>query len=136
MPRKKLTDLFVAKVATPAKGRVEYFDTTFPALALRVTDSGHKSWSLFYRTGGRLRRLTIGNYPHFDPAAARKAASAALHKVQSGGDPAEEKRAGRLTPKPETDNFASVAREYLERQVKRNTAQSTYQRQPGSSSRT
>ena len=126
MPRKKLTDLFVAKVAAPTQGRVEYFDATFPALALRVTDSGHKSWSLFYRAHGRLRRYTIGPYPAFDPAAARRAASTALHKVQAGGDPAEEKRARRLAPKPAADDFASVAREYLERQVKRNTAASTY----------
>src|SRR3984885_8643614 len=126
MPRKKLTDLFVAKVGAPDKGRVEYFDTTFPALALRVTESGHKSWALFYRKSGRLRRYTIGPYPAFDPSAARKAASAALHKVQAGGDPADEKRARRLAPKPEADDFASVGREYLERQVKRNTAASTY----------
>jgi hypothetical protein len=98
--------MFVAKAAAPAKGRVEYFDTTFPALALRVTDSGHKSWSLFYRANGRLRRYTIGPYPAFDPAPARKAASTALHKVQAGGDPAEEKRARRLAPKAEADDFA------------------------------
>jgi hypothetical protein len=100
MPRKKLTDLFVAKIAAPTKGRLEFFDTTFPALALRVTYTGHKSWSLFYRNHGRLRRLTIGSYPAFQPADARKAASAALHKVQAGGDPAEEKRVRRLAPKP------------------------------------
>ena len=126
MPRKKLTDLFVAKATPPEKGRVEYFDTTFPALALRVTENGHKSWSLFYRADGRLRRYTIGPYPAFDPAAARRAASAALHKVQAGGDPAEDKRARRIAPKPMADDFATVAREYLERQVKRNTARSTY----------
>jgi integrase len=127
MARKKLTDLFVAKVAAPAKGRrVEYFDTTFPALALRVTDSGHKSWSLFYRAGGRLRRWTIGSYPAFDPAAARKAASSALHRLAEGVDPGEEKRVRRNAPKPFANDFASVAREYLERQVKRNTASSTY----------
>jgi integrase len=126
MPRKKLTDLFVERVKSPAEGRLEYFDTTFPALALRVTDKGHKSWSLFYRASGRLRRYTIGNYPAFDPAAARKAASAALHRVEAGGDPAEEKRRRRLAPAPSADDFASVAREYLERQVKRNTADSTY----------
>ena len=106
MARKKLTDLFVAKVAAPAKGRrVEYFDTTFPALALRVTDSGHKSWSLFYRAGGRLRRWTIGSYPAFDPAAARKAASTALHRLAEGIDPAEEKRARRLAPKAARQRF-------------------------------
>ena len=127
MARKKLTDLFVAKVAAPAKGRrVEYFDTTFPALALRITDSGHKSWSLFYRAGGRLRRWTIGSYPAFDPAAARKAASSALHRLAEGIDPGEEKRVRRNAPKPLADDFASVAREYLQRQVKRNTAESTF----------
>jgi integrase len=126
MPRKKLTDLFVAKVAAPPKGRLEYFDTTFPALALRVTETGHKSWSLFFRADGRLRRYTIGPYPAFDPAAARKAASAALHRVANGGNPAEDKRARRLAPKPAADDFGSVAREYLDRQVKRNTAASTY----------
>jgi integrase len=126
VPRKKLTDLFVDKAAAPSRGRIEYFDTTFPALALRVTSSGHKSWSLFYRNGGRLRRYTIGNYPAFDPAAARKAASSALHRLADGIDPGEEKRARRSAPKPLADDFASVAREYLERQVKRNTAASTY----------
>ena len=126
MPRKKLTDLCVDRVAPPAKGRVEYFDTTFPALALRITDTGHKSWSLFYRNAGRLRRYTIGTYPAFDPAAARKAASSALHRLADGTDPADEEKARRSAPKPLVDDFASVCREYLERQVKRNTAGSTY----------
>jgi integrase len=126
MPRKKLTDLFVDKAAAPSTGRLEYFDTTFPALALRVTSNGHKSWSLFYRHGGRLRRYTIGNYPAFDPAAARKAASSALHRLAEGIDPGEEKRVRRNAPKPLADDFESFAREYLERQVKRNTAASTY----------
>jgi integrase len=126
VPRKKLTDLFVERTKPPARDRVEYFDTTFPALAFRVTSSGHKSWSLFYRNGGRLRRYTIGNYPAFDPAAARKAASCALHRLAEGIDPGEEKRARRNAPKPLADDFATVAREYLERQVRRNTAESTY----------
>ena len=90
-----------------------------------MTRTGHKSWVVFYRKGGRLRRYTIGSYPAFGLAAARKAASAALHKVQAGGDPGEEKRARRLAPKPNADDFESFAREYLG-QVKRNTAASTY----------
>lgn len=125
MPRKKLTDLFVDGLKPPAKGRIEYFDTTFPALALRVTDRGHKSWSLFYRAGGRVRRYTIGSYPAFKPADARKAASAALHRVEAGGDPAAEKKARREAVSAK-DDFANVARQYLERQVKKNNAASTY----------
>jgi integrase len=124
--RKKLTDLFVERVAPPAKGRVEYFDTTFPALALRITETGSKSWSLFYRAGGRQRRYTIGSYPAFKPADARKAASAALHRVEAGGDPAEEKRARRHASSVSDGSFATVARNYLDRQVKPNSAAKTY----------
>ena len=60
MPTRKLTDLFVERVKPPARGRIEYFDASFGGLALRVTNAGGKSWSVFYRIHGRLRRLTIG----------------------------------------------------------------------------
>ena len=52
VPTKKLTDLFVERAPAPARGRIEYFDAAFSGLALRVTDKGHKSWSLFYRFNG------------------------------------------------------------------------------------
>jgi hypothetical protein len=45
VPIKRLTDQFVERVAPPAGGRrVEYFDAAFPALSLRVSQYGHKSW--------------------------------------------------------------------------------------------
>ena len=47
----------------PAQARYEVFDALTPGLAIRVTTSGHKSWVLFYRHHGRLRRLTLGRYP-------------------------------------------------------------------------
>jgi hypothetical protein len=59
-------------------------------LTLRVTSNGPESWSLFYNNGGRLRRNTIGNYPAFDPAAAR-GRSFALHRLAERIDPGEEK---------------------------------------------
>ena len=40
MTTKKLTDLFVERVTAPARGRAEYFDASFPGLALRVSDRG------------------------------------------------------------------------------------------------
>ena len=58
MPTKGLTELFVERVKPPSLGRIEYFDAAFSGLALRVTEKGHKSWSLHYRMGGRLRRFT------------------------------------------------------------------------------
>ena len=122
MPTKKLTDLFVEKVKPPARGRVEYFDAVFGGLALRVTDRGHKSWSLFYRMGGRLRRFTIGNCPPIKPAQARREAGDALERVRQGIDPAVEKKVRRLSPSPESDTFGILLQDYLERYASKNTA--------------
>jgi integrase len=126
MPTQKLTDLFVERVKPPESGRVEYFDASFPGLALRVTVNGGKSWCAFYRFKGRLRRFTIGAYPAIKPAQARREAQAALERVREGGDPAEEKRARRDMRTPETDTFGAVAGDYLERHVRANNRQSTF----------
>jgi len=126
VPTKKLTDLFVERAPVPAHGRIEYFDAAFSGLALRVTDKGHKSWSLFYRFNGRLRRFTIGAYPAIKPAQARREAITALERLRQGVDPAEEKRTRRSTPWPEVENFGALAQDYLERHVKKNCAVATY----------
>src|SRR5215510_15362257 len=108
MPTKKLTDLFVERARAPARGRTEYFDAAFSGLALRVTDKGHKSWSLFYRFNGRLRRFTIGAYPAIKPAQARREAAAALDRARGGIDPAVEKRARRYAQDPQADTFGAL----------------------------
>ena len=127
MPTKKLTDLFVGRALAPVGGRVEYFDASFPGLALRVTENGRKSWSLFYRFHGRLRRFTIGRYPAIKPSQARREAITALERVRQGIDPAEEKRARRDKPSPEAETFESLVQDYLERHVRKNSATVTYQ---------
>jgi Arm DNA-binding domain len=126
MPTKKLTDLFVERAPVPACGRTEYFDAGFPGLALRVTDNGRKSWSVFYRFHGRLRRFTIGRYPAIKPAQARREATLALERVRQGIDPADEKRARRDVPSPGAELFEAVVQDYLERHVRKNCAQATY----------
>jgi integrase len=126
MPTKKLTDLFVERAPAPQRGRIEYFDAAFPGLALRVTDKGSKSWSLFYRFSGRLRRFTIGTYPAIKPAQARREAITALERVRQGVDPAEEKRTRRRALSPEVETFGVLAQDYLERHVKTNSAAVTY----------
>ena len=127
MPTKKLTELFAERAPVPAVGRVEYFDAGFPGLALRVTEKGHKSWSLFYRFNGRLRRFTIGRHPAIKPGQARSEATSALERVRQGVDPAEEKRARRDKPSPEAETFEALAQDYLERHVRKNSATATYQ---------
>ena len=127
MPTKKLTDLFVERVKPPARGRAEYFDAAFPGLAFRVTENGGKSWSVFYRMTGRLRRFTIGSYPAIKPAQARREASAALERVRQGFDPANERRARRDLPSPESETFGAVAQDYLDRHLSKNTAPATFE---------
>src|SRR6476660_1325739 len=120
-----MTELFAERAPVPAVGRVEYFDAGFPGLALRVTDKGHKSWSLFYRFNGRLRRFTIGAYPAIKPAQARREAITALERLRQDVDPAEEKRR-RRSAQPEVENFGALAQDYLERHGKKNCAVATY----------
>jgi hypothetical protein len=126
MPTKKLTDLFVERVKPPERGRTEYFDASFPGLALRVTDQGRKSWSLLYRIHGRLRRFTLGQYPAIKPAQARREAMEALERVRQGVDPSAEKQVQRLARPLEAETFGAVAREYLDRHARLNLAPVTY----------
>ena len=81
----------------PQAARYEVFDTEVPALALRVTPAGHKSWTLFYRHNGRLRRLSLGRYPDVGLADARKAATRARGRIFDGADPAAERQDDRAT---------------------------------------
>lgn len=126
MPTKKLTDLFAERINPPAHGRIEYFDAAFGSLALRVTASGHKSWSLFYRTGGRLRRFTLGKFPALKPGPARREASRILEQVAIGVDPVAERKARRYVRPPEEETFGATVQDYLNRHAKKNTVPSTY----------
>lgn len=67
-----------------AGASVDYFDECLPRFGLRVSDTGHKSWIVFYRHARRVRRLTLGPYPAVSLVDAREMAKAALHLVAAG----------------------------------------------------
>src|SRR4051812_10683283 len=94
MPTLTLTARTVKSIK-PTSTRVEYFDTEVPGLALRVSPTGAKSWTVFYRHRGRLRRLTIGSAKAITLAKARIRARDELHSASKGADPATVKQAGR-----------------------------------------
>jgi integrase len=81
----------------PRAQRYEVFDAMTPSLALRVTPTGHKSWVIFYRHHGRLRRHTLGRYPDLGLADARRTAIRERGRIVSGADPAAEKVDERAT---------------------------------------
>lgn len=78
----------------PTEGKqIDYFDEKVKGLCLRVSGTGRKTWTLLYKFRGLSRRFTIGTYPVFQLADARKKANELLLEIATGTDPAGEKRA-------------------------------------------
>jgi integrase len=131
VPTKRLSKLFIDAIRPPSKGRVEYFDSASPGLVLRVTSSGHKSWSVVYRFGGKLRRYTIGPYvdgkarKEFDVVAAREKRDEVRALLKKDVDPAAQKKLARGSEE-DAGTFAAIARDWLDRHVRKNCAPSTY----------
>jgi hypothetical protein len=112
MPSKKLTAQGVENAKPLASGRLELWDTLVPGLGLRVTEKGAKSWVVMYRVNGKQRRLTLDRkYPALSLAEAREEARQALSQVAKGIDPADEKKALKDAPAPDTVEF--VVREFV-----------------------
>ena len=128
MPTKRLTDQFVERVPPPARGRVEYFDAAFPALSLRVSEHGHKSWSIFYRINGnpKLRRYKLGIYPQVKPAKARLLAIEVLDQVRSGIDPGALRKQARQDVVPDIGSLDALVRDYLRQHIEANCSAGTY----------
>lgn len=116
MPRIRLTDAAVQKMRPPASGRLEIMDAIVPRLSMRITERGNKSWSVGYRYNGKLRRLTIGDYPAFGVAEAREEARDALRLVAKGEDPAYLKKQNIQSQRAYT--FRAVLEEHIERYAK------------------
>src|SRR5947209_3687289 len=91
-----ITTAFADKNRPPQSGQTDYFDRTYPGLALRVSCGGRKSWTYMYRVGGKLRRMTLGMYPHMSVAEAHDAWREARDSVQAGTDPAKERKEVRV----------------------------------------
>jgi integrase len=117
---KALTAVSVEKLR-PEGSRREIPDALMPGLYLVIQPSGSKSWAVRYRHGGRPRKLTVGGYPAFDLAAARKKASEALQAAASGADPARQKKAAKAAAHLNNqDVFPAVARLFIARHARPN----------------
>jgi integrase len=120
MPRRALTAIAVERIKPPARGQVEIFDRGYPGFALRVSYGGGKAWSMFYRHGGKLRRLTLGLYPAMGLSEAREAWRETRKLVAMGQDPAQSTiKAG--------DTINAVIEDWLKRDKRDVKASSLYQ---------
>jgi integrase len=85
--RRLLTDRFCSTAkARDGDIQTDYFDAQVSGLALRVSQSGHRSWTFHYTLDKR-RRLTFGNYPAISLSSARAHADEARAAVAQGHDP-------------------------------------------------
>lgn len=109
MPRAKLTDRTIKALKPPEHGQVDYFDDSPRGFGIRVSQSGHRSFFVMYRFQGRLRRHTLGPYPHLTLATARQMAKDALHAVAHGKDPgADSERSRTRVPIEAEHAFRSI----------------------------
>ena len=87
----ELQALAVSRIKTPGMCFVGGVD----GLALQITASGSRSWTLRVMIGGKRRDMGLGGYPDVTLAGAREAARIARNKIRNGIDPIEESRAAR-----------------------------------------
>lgn len=96
----------------PTGDYYDVFDGLVPGLAVRVGPTGTKSFRLYYRSRGKLRRLTLGAYSSaFGLAKARKLAEQHRGKIHDGADPVRDRDADRETW---GDTVAALIDRYLE----------------------
>lgn len=94
--------------------RITVYDDKVNGLALRVTATGHKSFSVFRRAaGGEPVRVSCGTYPDTTIAMARTKALEAIRKLAGGESPNAAKRAERA--KPAAMTLREALMEYTQR---------------------
>lgn len=80
-------------------------------LYLFVAKTGHKTWRLKYRFGGKERRLVLGTYPEITLKRARELRDDAKRALRDGFDPSLEKKRARHSRKVGHQNtFEEFAR--------------------------
>jgi integrase len=109
---KTLTDAAVERLKAPATGQIEHRDKTYPGLMVRVSCGGRKTWSYAYRIDGKMRRMTLGIYPHMSVAQAHDEWREKNRQVRLKKDPAVDTRV--------PTEFASVFEEWIRKDQSKN----------------
>jgi integrase len=110
---KKLTPIAVEN-AKPGPTRREISDGS-SGLYLVIQPNGHRSWAVRYRFHGQQRKITLA--AALTLAAARREASAALHQVEQGTDPAEQRQAAKAKAiAAREDTVQAICEQYLKRE--------------------
>lgn len=101
---------------TPSQGRAEFADGLCPGLHLRVTAHGTRTFSVLFRTDGRLTRRTIGRYPRVSLSNAR---AAVLSHLRAANDQVGAREPRLLAPASIT--YEELVESYFEKHLRPNT---------------
>lgn len=122
--RDTITDKAIAKLKAEPGTRLEWADTVVPQLRLRVSQKGAKHWSVVYRVSGageggkkgKMRRMSLGDYPRVTIAKARDGARDALDLAEKGIDPARQRQIDAVARNERT--FEIIAERFVEEYAK------------------
>ena len=109
----KITKVLVERAKAPAAGQKFIRDDELTGFALRVTAAGVKAFVWEGRIRGRVRRVTLGQYPALTVLAARKRALETKTAIVNGEDPAAERKNSRREV-----TFGELVQAYLEQHSK------------------
>jgi len=119
--KKHLTAASVERIKPPKTGTMEIFDLGYPGLALRIGHGGAKSFEVFFRVEGKLKRQSLGRWPGVSLASARESCRRSREAIAKGEAPIGE---GAKAP---AMLFETVVEEWLRRDQSKNKPSSFYQ---------
>jgi integrase len=112
----KLSAKFVENLK-PGPARREIPDAGCVGLYLISQPSGHRSWALRYRFGGRPAKLTLGSWPAMSLLDARRAAIDAQRELGKGHDPAKAKVDAKIkADAAKANTVTAICESYLQRE--------------------
>ncbi|MEO1488008.1 MAG: integrase arm-type DNA-binding domain-containing protein [Pseudomonadota bacterium] len=95
-------------------------------LYIEVMPTGSKLWRFKFRIAGKEKRLALGAYPEVSLSEARKRRDSHRSTLESGKDPALERKRQKIAAKISAgDSFALIAEEYIAKMEKEARADST-----------
>lgn len=122
----KLTDVQIrhwikaGKSVAQAQGEV-------PGLTFTLSAKGTATWVLRYRFGGKQRELTLGRYPDFSIATAKREALDARVRIEKGEDAARAKQVERIE-RAAAKTLKDLAADYMEKKFPSLAANTVKQR--------
>lgn len=96
---KRIASSLTKRAIESAVTSTSVWDVQVPGLGVRVTEKGHRSFIFQYRTRtGMQGKMVLGHFPSMTVEEARKIARKYRTQVDAGGNPSQDRQAGRAAP--------------------------------------